>query len=106
MEYVLPLASMIRDGASPKLPEPPALPQYGTHKVCEFLNGMVRALSGYYGPSGVRILPTDSQLEDGTWDGAQGDARARPPVQGVQAGHRQWPASAHDRASGEDVRAP
>ena len=71
MEYVLPFASMIRDGASPKLPEPPALPQYGTHKVCEFLNGMVRALSGYYGPSGVRILPTDSQLEDGTWDGAQ-----------------------------------
>jgi len=71
MEYVLPFASMIRDGASPKLPEPPALPQYGTHKVCEFLNGMVRALSGYYGPNGVRILPTDSQLEDGTWDGAQ-----------------------------------
>ena len=69
MEFVLPFAGMIREGASPKLPEPPALPSYGTHKVCDFLNAMVRALSGYYGPQGVRILPTDSQLESG-WDGA------------------------------------
>ena len=70
MEFVLPFASMIRDGAMPKLPEPPALPSYGTHKVCEFLNAMVRALSGYYGPQGVRILPTDAQLEGGEWGGA------------------------------------
>ena len=51
-----------------KEPEPPQLPQYGCHKVCDFLNTMVRQLSGYYGPQGVRILPTDSQLETG-WDG-------------------------------------
>jgi arginyl-tRNA synthetase len=71
MEFVLPFASMIRDGASPALPEPPLLPQYGTHKVCDFLNHMVRALSGYYGPTGVRILPTDSMLEGPEpWDGA------------------------------------
>lgn len=69
MEYVLPFAGLIRDGAMPALPAPPALPSYGTHKVCDFLNGMVRALSAYYGPQGVRILPTDSQLEAG-WDGA------------------------------------
>jgi hypothetical protein len=30
---------------------------------------MVRGLSAYYGPAGVRILPTDSQLEEG-WNGA------------------------------------
>eukprot|EP00227_Mantoniella_beaufortii_P005309 CAMPEP_0197614138 /NCGR_PEP_ID=MMETSP1326-20131121/59372_1 /TAXON_ID=1155430 /ORGANISM="Genus nov. species nov., Strain RCC2288" /LENGTH=718 /DNA_ID=CAMNT_0043183007 /DNA_START=37 /DNA_END=2193 /DNA_ORIENTATION=- len=70
MEFVLPFASMITDGASPTLPMPPALPGYGTHKVCDFLNSMVRALSAYYGPNGVRILPMDSQLEAGTWDGA------------------------------------
>ena len=64
MEFVLPFASMIVDGAMPKLPEPPALPSYGTHKVYDFLNGMVRGLSAYYGPAGV-VLPTDSQLEEG-----------------------------------------
>tara|TARA_B100001142_G_scaffold294710_1_gene315106 strand:- start:376 stop:2760 length:2385 start_codon:yes stop_codon:yes gene_type:complete len=68
MEYVLPFASMIREAGHAKLPEPPQLPQYGCHKVCDFLNTMVRQLSGYYGPQGVRILPTDSQLETG-WDG-------------------------------------
>ena len=83
---VLPFASMIVDGAMPKLPEPPALPSYGTHKVCDFLNGMVRGLSAYYGPAGVRILPTDSQLEE--VERRRRDARAYPPVQGVQAGHR------------------
>ena len=71
MEFLLPFAALIRDGASPALPEPPLLPQYGTHKVCDFLNHMVRALSGYYGPTGVRILPTDSMLEGPEpWDGA------------------------------------
>lgn len=70
MEFMLPFASMIRDGASPALPEPPLLPQYGTHKVCDFLNHMVRALSAYYGPTGVRILPVDSVLDAGGWDGA------------------------------------
>ena len=70
MEFVLPFASMITDGASPTLPTPPLLPAYGTHKVCDFLNSMVRALSAYYGPNGVRILPMDSQLQAGTWDGA------------------------------------
>jgi arginyl-tRNA synthetase len=49
MDFVLPFASMIKDGACPALPTPPALPAYGTHKVCDFLNMMVRALSAYYG---------------------------------------------------------
>ena len=35
------------------------------HQVCDFLNYMVRALSSYYGPKGVRILPTP----DGTMGG-------------------------------------
>ena len=34
MEYVLPFASMIKTAALPTLPAPPALPDYGTHKVC------------------------------------------------------------------------
>ena len=33
MEYVLPFASMIKTAALPTLPAPPALPDYGTHKV-------------------------------------------------------------------------
>ena len=33
MEYVLPFASMIKVAALPTLPTPPALPDYGTHKV-------------------------------------------------------------------------
>jgi len=73
MEYVLPFAGLIREGAMPVVPAPPALPSYGTHKVCDFLNGFVRALSGYYGPQGVRILPMDSQLEHG-WAGVDTDA--------------------------------
>ena len=76
MEYVLPFASLIKDASCPALPEPPALPAYGTHKICEFLNFFVRALSGYYGPAGVRILPTATQLNPndgaggGSWTGA------------------------------------
>ena len=33
MEYVIPFASMIKGAALPTLPAPPALPDYGTHKV-------------------------------------------------------------------------
>ena len=77
MEFVLPFASMIVDGAMPKLPEPPALPSYGTHKVCDFLNGMVRALSGYYGPDG-RAHPAHGQSAGGPGVGRRRrDARAR-----------------------------
>lgn len=65
MEYVLPFSQMLCDAALPKLPEPPALPSYGTHKVCEFLNAMVRAVSGYYGPAGVRILPMTNHVKEG-----------------------------------------
>lgn len=56
MEYVLPFAWMIETAAMPTLPAPPALPDYGTHKVCDFLNSFTRSLSAYYGPAGVRIL--------------------------------------------------
>lgn len=55
MEFVLPFASMLKTAALPALPRPPALPDYGTHKVCDFLNMFTRALSTYY--AGVRILP-------------------------------------------------
>ena len=37
-------------------------------QVCDFLNFMVRALSSYYGPKGVRILPNS----DGTQGGGAG----------------------------------
>ena len=57
MEYVLPFTSMVRGAALPPLPPPPGLPEFGTHKVADFLNAFTRTLSGYYGPSGVRILP-------------------------------------------------
>ena len=40
------------------IPAPPQLPTVATHRICEFLNFFVRALSSYYGPSGVRILPS------------------------------------------------
>ena len=87
MEYVIPFASMIKGAALPTLPAPPSLPDYGTHKVrfslgctselqhvlsfifqvSDFLNAFTRALSGYYGPAGVRILLS-------TKDGADGSA--------------------------------
>lgn len=57
MEFVVPFASVVKAAAQPPLPPPPALPDYGTHKVCDFLNMFARSLSGYYGPAGVRILP-------------------------------------------------
>jgi arginyl-tRNA synthetase len=56
---------MITDAAMPTLPKPPALPSYGMHRVCDFLNMFVRALSGYYGPAGVRMMPVQSQLDAG-----------------------------------------
>jgi hypothetical protein len=87
MEYVLPFASMIKTAALPTLPAPPALPDYGTHKVrgkqaealfllgchpdpcilqvSDFLNSFTRALSGYYGPAGVRILLATKEGADG-----------------------------------------
>jgi len=61
MEYVLPFPAMIKSAALPPLPTPPALPDYGTHKVCDFLNSFSRALSGYYGPAGVRILAREAE---------------------------------------------
>ena len=78
MEYVLPFASIIKEAAMPKLPTPPALPSYGCHKICEFLNFLVRAMSGYYGPKGVRILPVQSQIDAGEFDAkAAGSMHAR-----------------------------
>jgi len=58
LDYVLNFGNIIRAAACPTIPAPPQLPEYGTHKVCDFLNYYVRALSSYYGPKGVRILPT------------------------------------------------
>ena len=75
LDFVLPFASMICDSAMPPLPKPPALPSYGMHRVCDFLNMFVRALSGYYGPAGVRILPVQSQLDQGFSDFAAMHAR-------------------------------
>ena len=44
---------------------PPALPKVHTHRMCEFLNQFVRSLSSYYGPSGVRILPSADGKQGG-----------------------------------------
>lgn len=75
LDFVLPFASIIVDAAMPPLPKPPALPSYGMHRICDFLNSFVRALSGYYGPAGVRILPVQSQLDAGFNDFAAMHAR-------------------------------
>ena len=58
LDFVLPYASMLNDSTCPTIPAPPQLPTVATHRICEFLNFFVRALSSYYGPSGVRILPS------------------------------------------------
>ena len=64
MDYVLPFPALLKQAALPVLPKPPQLPDYGTHKVCDFLNAFARQLSGYYGPAGVRILlPTRADEE-------------------------------------------
>ena len=47
-----------QEAACPTWPTPPQLPDFGTHKVCEYLDNMVRAISSWYGPSGVRVLPS------------------------------------------------
>jgi len=66
LDHVLNFSTILKLAASVPLPEPPLLPDYGTHKVCDFLNMMVRAMSSYYGPKGVRILPTpDGQCGGG-----------------------------------------
>ena len=57
MEYVVGFPALIKAAALPRLPVPPQLPEYGTHKICEFLNFFTRDISSYYGPSGVRIMP-------------------------------------------------
>jgi len=43
----------LKAAAAPVLPAPPALPDYGTHKVCDFLNFTVRALRCVPGPARV-----------------------------------------------------
>jgi len=58
LDHVLMFSATLKMAACSALPEPPGLPDYGTHKVCDFLNAIVRNLSSYYGPKGVRILPT------------------------------------------------
>ena len=58
IEFVWSFGQMIKQAACPDpMPAPPQLPEFATHRICEFLNMMVRALSSYYGPKGVRILP-------------------------------------------------
>ena len=75
LDFVLPFASMITDAAMPTLPKPPALPSYGMHRVCDFLNMFVRAASGWYGPAGVRMMPVQSQLDAGWNETASMHAR-------------------------------
>merc|ERR1711920_1019255 len=60
LEFVVSFASVIKTAALPKLPVPPGLPDYLTHRIADFLNCFTRELSSYYGPSGVRILPSAS----------------------------------------------
>ena len=66
MEYVMKFPTLLKDAACPNggaLPKPPQNPEFGTHKVCDFLNLFTRKLSSYYGPKGVRILPHKTQTE-------------------------------------------
>ncbi|KAK3271573.1 hypothetical protein CYMTET_20092, partial [Cymbomonas tetramitiformis] len=58
LDFVLRFGATIREAACPTLPSPPGLPDYGTHKICDFLNYFTRAFSSYFGPKGVRIIPT------------------------------------------------
>jgi arginyl-tRNA synthetase len=58
LQYVLGLPELVQEAACPTWPTPPQLPDFGTHKVCEYLDNMVRAISSWYGPSGVRVLPS------------------------------------------------
>ena len=64
-DELLPYASMLNDSTCPTIPAPPQLPTVATHRICEFLNFFVRALSSYYGPSGVRILLDSVELIQG-----------------------------------------
>ena len=59
-------------------------------------------LVGVLRPRGCAHL-AHGQSAGGGVERRRRDARARPPVQGVQAGHRQRPQAAHDRASGAHV---
>ena len=43
----------VTQAALPTIPAPPGLPDFGMHKICDFLNFFTRSLSGYYGPSGA-----------------------------------------------------
>lgn len=64
MEFVLGFPTTLKEAVCPsgkEMPKPPGLPEFATHKVCEFLNQFVRRLSSYYGPKGVRILPHRDQ---------------------------------------------
>ena len=65
LEYVLPFAAIVASCTPDSIPPPPALPKVHTHRMCEFLNQFVRSLSSYYGPSGVRILPSADGKQGG-----------------------------------------
>ena len=65
LEYVLPFAGIVASCTPDSIPPPPALPKVHTHRMCEFLNQFVRSLSSYYGPSGVRILPSADGKQGG-----------------------------------------
>lgn len=58
MQYVLGFPELVHEAACPTWPTPPQLPEFGTHRVCDYLDSMVRAISSWYGPSGVRVLPS------------------------------------------------
>ena len=59
IEFVWSYPSLIQEAAAPVLPQPPALPEFGCHRICEFLNHFVRGLSSYYAK--VRLLPRKDQ---------------------------------------------
>ncbi|KAJ6226430.1 arginine--tRNA ligase [Anaeramoeba flamelloides] len=48
MNYLMKFNRIIRDAAIPKIPVMPKIPEFGTSKIPEFLNFLVRRFSSYY----------------------------------------------------------
>jgi arginyl-tRNA synthetase len=59
LNFMVPFADMVKTAACPALPQPPQLPEFGTHKVCDFLLLLVNEVSSYY--KRVRILDTSGR---------------------------------------------
>ena len=63
VEFILAFPMLIKAAACPDMPKPPTTPEFGCHKICDFLNLFARGLSSFYGPRGVRILPKKDQVD-------------------------------------------